>query len=202
MNTARLILRQWRDEDRAPFAAMNADARVMRFFPRPYSKGESDAFVDHNARSIARRGWGNWAVEVVGSGAFAGFVGLSEPAAWHPCAGEIEIGWRLAAEHWGRGYATEAARRVLEASFDELGLNEIVSYTAAPNAPSIGVMRKLGMVDDGVGFEHPRIDRASPLRAHVAYRLSRGRWTEHRRAGETAGAAARSGHRSAPETPP
>ena len=186
LRTARLVLRQWRDADRAPFAAMNADAGTMRFFPRPYSADESDRFVDANARSLAERGWGNWAVEVAESGAFAGFVGLSEPAAWHPCAGEIEIGWRLAAPHRGRGHATEAARRVLEVGFGTLGLDRIVSYTAVPNAPSVAVMRKLGMVDDGRGFDHPRIEPGSELRPHVVYRLSREHWQAGRRDADTA----------------
>ena len=159
---------------------MNADERVMRHFPRRYSAAESNAFVDDTIRHIAEHGWGNWAVELRGSGAFIGFVGLSRPAPWHPCAGSIEIGWRLDGRHWGHGYATEAARRALAVGFDELDLDEIVSFTAACNLPSVAVMERIGMEKDDVGFEHPRIEAGSPVRSHVVYRLRRDRWA-HRR---------------------
>lgn len=176
LNTERLVLRQWRDSDREPFATMNADALVMRHFPRRYSAAESNAFVDDNVRRIAERGWGNWAVELRGSGEFIGFVGLSEPAPWHPCAGSIEIGWRLDRRHWRRGHATEAARRALDVGFGTLGLEEIVSFTASCNLPSVSVMRRIGMLRDDVGFEHPRIEVGSPVRSHVVHRLTRHRW--------------------------
>ena len=173
--TERLLLRQWREEDRTALAAINANADVMRYFPRRYTSAESDEFVRRNARSIAERGWGNWAVEIVESGEFAGFVGLSRPAEWHPCAGRTEIGWRLDACHWRRGYATEAARRALDIGFASLGLDEIFSWTSVLNRPSIAVMKRLGMRREAVGFDHPRIGEHDPLRPHVVYRLNRER---------------------------
>lgn len=105
----RLLLRQWKDSDRQKFYAINNDADVMRYFPRRFTCKESDAFIKKNISNIANFGWGSWAVELIDSGEFIEFVGFSEPADWHPCAGNIEIGWRLERKHWGHGYATEAA---------------------------------------------------------------------------------------------
>lgn len=155
---------------------MNSNAEVLRYFPRAYSAAESDRFVDEQNRSLSRRRWANWALERKDTSAFIGFTGLSEPAPWHPCAGEVEIGWRLAPPHWGRGFATEAAMRVLEYAFDTLELPRIVSFTARDNAPSIALMRRLRLRDDGTGFVHPRIEATNPLRHHVVYRLNRDEW--------------------------
>lgn len=177
IRTDRLILRQWRDGDRDFFANMNRDADVMRFFPRFYTRAESDAFVDNNMERIDSDGWGNWAVEVADSGVFIGFTGFSCPAAWHPCAGEIEIGWRLRSEFWGQGFATEAARGALNLGFDSHNFDGIVSFTSVCNLPSIAVMKKLSMKNDLIGFEHPRIDVADRLCKHVVYRLSKEHWS-------------------------
>ncbi len=144
----------------------------MRYFPRRFTGEESNAFVDVNTEHIANKGWGSWAVETINSGEFIGFVGFSYPADWHPCAGNIEIGWRLGSQHWGRGYATEAAKFALRVGFELLGFEEVVSFTSECNLPSVNVMAKIGLHQDDVGFEHPRIDIASPLRKHVVYRLA------------------------------
>jgi RimJ/RimL family protein N-acetyltransferase len=174
LRTQRLMLRSWRQEDREPFARMNADPRVMEFFPAPLSRQESDALVDRAIAHFAERGFGPWAVELRDPGEFIGFIGLSVPrfeAAFTPC---IEIGWRLAAEHWGKGLATEGARTVLESAFGQLGLPEIVSFTTEPNLRSRRVMEKLGMTrDPDEDFEHPSIAEGHPLRRHVLYRLRR-----------------------------
>lgn len=171
IRTPRLALRPWRDEDLAPFAAMNADPRVMEFFPRPLDRAESDAAVARIRDHFARHGFGLWAVEVPGVANFIGFVGLAIPrfeAPFTPC---VEIGWRLAREHWGRGYATEAARTVLEYGFRDLALQEIVSFTATANLRSRAVMERIGMTrsseDD---FDHPALPEGHPLRRHVLYR--------------------------------
>ena len=168
----RVRLRRWRDEDRAPFAAMNADLRVMEFFPGMLSRAESDALVDRIEAHFGRHGFGLWVVEVPGVAPFVGFTGLSVPrfeATFMPC---VEIGWRLAVDHWGKGYATEAARLALGCGFETLGLAEIVSFTAATNLRSRAVMERLGMqrnpMDD---FDHPSIQEGHPLRRHVLYRL-------------------------------
>ena len=170
--TDRLLLRQWRDADREPFAAMNADPEVMRYFPKLLTREESDALIDNQGLVLDLRGWGLWAVEVVGGAPFVGFVGLAEPqfdAHFTPC---VEVGWRLAREHWGRGYATEAARAVLAVGFDELGLDEIVALTTSANARSRRVMERLGMTHDPADdFEHPVLPEGHPIRPHVLYRL-------------------------------
>jgi ribosomal-protein-alanine N-acetyltransferase len=177
LTSDRLRLRRWRDEDRAAFAAMNADPRVMEFFPATLSRAESDALVDRIEASHRERGFGLWAIEVPGVAAFAGFTGLSVPrfsAPFTPC---IEVGWRLAVEHWGKGYATEAARLAFDHGFGTLRLSEIVAFTAVGNLRSRSVMERLGMQRDPADdFDHPSLPDGHPLRRHVLYRLkSRGR---------------------------
>ncbi len=174
MRSERLLLRRWRPSDLAPFAALNADPRVMRHFPATLSRAESDAFADGIEDHFAAKGFGLWAVEVPGGAPFIGFVGLSVPrfeASFTPC---VEIGWRLAAEHWGRGYAPEAARAALAFGFDTLALREILSFTAMANQPSRRVMEKLGMTHDPADdFDHSALPEGHALRRHVLYRLSR-----------------------------
>jgi RimJ/RimL family protein N-acetyltransferase len=173
LRTERLLLRRWRPEDRAPFAAMNADPRVMEFFPGLLTPEESDASVGRIEAHFEKHGFGLWAVEVVGVAPFAGFIGLSHPrfeAPFTPC---VEIGWRLAAPHWGYGYATEGARAALAFAFETLGLAEIVSFTAAVNLRSRRVMEKLGMTHDpSDDFDHPLLPEGHWLRRHVLYRIS------------------------------
>ena len=177
LTTARLRLRQWREEDLAPFAALNADPQVMEFFPKVLTRAESDAVAGRIRDHFARHGFGLWAVEVPGAADFVGFVGLAVPsfeAHFTPC---VEIGWRLAREHWGHGYATEAASAALAFGFGARALEEIVAFTVPANIPSRRVMGRLGMrrlpSDD---FEHPAIPDGHPLRSHVLYRLRRADW--------------------------
>src|SRR5689334_19715231 len=165
---SRVCLRRWRDEDRAAFAAMNADARVMEFFRSCLSRAESDVMVDHIERHFSKHGFGLWALEVPDVAPFIGFTGLSVPgfsAHFTPC---VEVGWRLAFEHWGRGYATEAARAAVDFGFATLALDEIVSFTVPANVRSRAVMERLGMTRDPAGdFEHPNIPPGHPIRPHV-----------------------------------
>jgi len=173
LQTDRLRLRAWRDTDRDAFARLNADARVMHYFPALLTREESDALADRIQALIDEQGWGLWAVEVVGVAPFIGFVGLARPrfdAHFTPCT---EVGWRLAAEFWGRGYATEAARAALRFGFQELLLDEIVSFTATDNWPSRRVMERLGMTRDAADdFDHPGLPADHPLARHVLYRTS------------------------------
>ena len=175
LRTPRLLLRQWREADLEPFAALNADPRVMEFLPAALTRDESDDFVSGRiAPQFERLGYGLWAVEVPGVTSFAGYVGLQEqtfPAPFTPC---IEVGWRLDAHCWGRGYATEAGRAALAYGFDVAGLDEIVSMTAATNLRSIAVMQRLGMQPAGE-FEHPRLPAGHALRRHVLYRTTKSR---------------------------
>jgi RimJ/RimL family protein N-acetyltransferase len=174
LRTERLLLRRWRPEDRPLFAELNADARVVEFLPRALAREESDAVADRIENHFALHGFGLWAVEIPDLTRFAGFIGLATPrfeAAFTPC---VEIGWRLAAEHWGRGYATEGARAALEFGFRELQLAEILSFTVPSNVRSRRVMEKIGMqhspADD---FDHPLLPIGHPLRRHVLYRMGR-----------------------------
>ncbi len=187
----RLLLRQWRDADRRPFAALNADPEVMRYFPSTVEAAVSDALLDHCRDAIEREGWGLWAVEVQATAQLIGFVGLNRPvweAPFTPCT---EIGWRLARSAWGQGYATEAARVALEVAFDVIGLDEVVSFTAVVNRPSRAVMCRLGMIHDpSEDFDHPMVDEGHPLRRHVLYRLGRDEWRRARRPAQTGSAPA------------
>jgi RimJ/RimL family protein N-acetyltransferase len=173
LETARLRLRAWRDDDLEPFARLNADPAVMEFLPSILARAESDAFAARIRAGLAERGWGLWAVEAPGVSRFVGYVGLAVPAADLPVSPCVEIGWRLAAEHWGRGYASEAARAALELGFGELGLHEIVSFTSVANRRSRAVMERIGLRFAGETFEHPRLPPGHPLRTHVVYRLAR-----------------------------
>ena len=145
LRTERLVLRPWRESDRAPFAAMNADPRVMEYFPALNTRAESDAGFDRIVAKMSSHGFGLWAVEVPSIAEFIGFVGLN-PADALLGRPVLEIGWRLAAEHWGRGYATEGGRASLAHAFDVLGRDEVVSFTTTANQRSRHVMEKLGLV--------------------------------------------------------
>lgn len=174
LRTERLVLRGWRDEDRAPFAAMNADPEVMEHFPAPLTTAESDTAVDRIQAHFDEHGWGLWAVEVPGAADFVGFVGLWAPtfeAHFTPC---VEVGWRLARSAWGQGFATEGGRAALRYGFDVLGLDEVVSMTSVGNERSRRVMEKLGLTHDPADdFDHPNVPEDSRVRRHVLYRIRR-----------------------------
>jgi RimJ/RimL family protein N-acetyltransferase len=174
VRTARLILRRWRPEDRRPFAILNADPAVTEYFPARLSPLESDALAGRIEAHFAKHGFGLWAIEVPHVAPFVGYVGLSVPmfhTHFMPC---VEIGWRLAREDWGKGYATEGARAVLAFGFEQLNLDQIVSFTTAANLRSRRVMERIGMshspADD---FDHPSLPSGHVLRRHVLYRMHR-----------------------------
>jgi RimJ/RimL family protein N-acetyltransferase len=175
--TPRLLLRPWRDDDRAPFAAMSADPAVMEHFPAVLDRAASDRVIDRLQAHLAARGYTFWAVEAPGVAPFVGFVGLLHQSFAAPWTPGIEIGWRIAREHWGQGYAPEAAAEALRIGFEDVGADEIVAITVPGNAKSRRVMTKLGMTRDGAGdFDHPELPADSPLRRHLLYRLARERW--------------------------
>jgi RimJ/RimL family protein N-acetyltransferase len=177
ITTPRLRLRLWRSEDATPYAAMNADPRMREHFPGVLTRAESDASVERIRAHFATHGFGLWAVEERGAAGFIGFTGLMCPSVDLPCGKCVEIGWRIAFEHWGKGYATEAARAALQVGFEKVGLDEIVSFTVAGNAGSRRVMEKIGMLHDPADeFDHPNFEAGHPLRAHVLYRLRRANW--------------------------
>jgi RimJ/RimL family protein N-acetyltransferase len=161
---------------------MCADPRVMEFFPATLTREQTAAGVARIREHFDRHGFGMWAVEVPGQAPFIGFVGLAHvpfDAHFTPC---VEVGWRLAAGQWGRGYATEAARAALDFGFGQLGLDQIVAFTVPANARSVRVMERLGMTRDPHGdFDHPRLPDGSPLRRHVLYRMTRQGGAERRR---------------------
>jgi RimJ/RimL family protein N-acetyltransferase len=169
-SSEKLVLRQWKEADLEPYAAMNADPEVMRYFPAPLTREETAASLERLRRAIDERGWGLWAVEV--NGMFAGFTGLNSPsfsAHFTPC---IEISWRFRREFWGRGLASRAAREALRFGFDSLKLAEIVAFTATTNLRSRKLIERLGFERDvGADFAHPSIPEGHVLRRHVLYRL-------------------------------
>jgi len=172
---SRVRLRRWRDEDRDAFAAMNSDARVMEFFRSPLSRIESDAMVDRNEQHFGEHGFGLWAIEIPDVVPFIGFTGLTWARFGAPFTPCVEVGWRLAFEHWGHGYATEAAGLALGYGFGTLALAEIVSFTSATNQRSRAVMERLGMRRDPIeDFDYPGMPEGHPLQRHVLYRLGAG----------------------------
>jgi RimJ/RimL family protein N-acetyltransferase len=177
LHTDRLLLRPWRDDDREPFAAINADPVVMEHFQQPLTRAESDGFVDRITACWEANGWGLWAVEVVGGAPFIGYVGLWP--ADYVAPGTVEVGWRLAAAAWGRGYAPEAATTSLRFGFEDRGLDEIVSFTVPQNRNSWRVMEKIGLRRRPErDFDHPRVDPDlhPHLVRHVFYGVSAPEW--------------------------
>ena len=177
VTTERLLLRQWREEDLAPFAKLNADPRVMEYFPKLQTREESDASVKRVSDHIQQYGWGFWAASLLETGEFIGFIGLQPvpfQAAFTPA---VEIGWRLAFEHWGKGYATEGAKAALQYGFEKLHLQDIVSFTATGNMRSRAVMERIGMHHEANNdFDHPKLPAGHPLRRHVFYRITADVW--------------------------
>ncbi len=169
--TERLLMRRWRDDDREPFAALNADPEVMRHFPSTLDRAASDAFVDRIEARFEEQGFGLWALEVRDSGQFIGFTGLNPMPTGVPGEGGLEVGWRLARAAWHHGYATEAARAGLDLALGTLRLPEVWSMTAVLNAPSIAVMERLGM-ERYATFEHPAVPVGHRVRPHVVYRAT------------------------------
>jgi RimJ/RimL family protein N-acetyltransferase len=170
LQTQRLILRDWQDTDLDPFAKMNADPEVMTYFPALLSRQESDSLVQRINVHHQAYGFGLWAVETTGS--FIGFIGLNVPSFQAHFTPAVEIGWRLAREFWGQGFATEGAREVLQYGFETIGLREIVSFTSSLNLKSIAVMKRLGMTSQvSDTFLHPLLPSGHPLQRHVLYRL-------------------------------
>jgi RimJ/RimL family protein N-acetyltransferase len=173
ITTQRLLLRQWYEEDLAPFAALNGNPEVMRYFPATLTPAESDEFARYIQGLIAVQGWGLWAVEVRGGAPFIGFVGLNRPRFEAHFTPAIEVGWRLDRPYWGHGYAIEAAAASLSFAFEALECAEIVSFTSLINERSIRLMRRLGMSHDpSDDFDHPGL-ADGPLRRHVLYRMRR-----------------------------
>ncbi len=172
LTTDRIILRQWRPDDREPFAIMNADPDVMRFFDKSRTRAESDATADRLEAHIEEYGFGFWAAELQGTEEFIGFVGMEHTPPELPCSPAVETGWRIDKRFWGRGLAPEGARACLLFAFSKLLLDEVVSYTAELNTPSIRVMEKIGMTrDKSNDFEHPAVPEGHPIRPHVLYRI-------------------------------
>ncbi|HET8862577.1 MAG TPA: GNAT family N-acetyltransferase [Solirubrobacterales bacterium] len=172
LQTARLRLRRWIEADHEPFAALNADPAVMEYFPDPLTREQSDSLIEAIESGFEQRGFGLWAVEVRATGAFIGFTGLNEPSLEAHFTPAVEVGWRLVRAAWGEGYATEAARASLAFGFEEVGLDQVVSFTSAENMRSRAVMERVGMTrnpDDD--FEHPGLPDGDPLRRHVLYRI-------------------------------
>lgn len=166
--TPRLELRQWLDSDYQPFAALNADPQVMEFFLGTLSSAQSNELLDRLRGHIAEEGWGFWAVVERDSGRFVGFTGIksSEDTPRGPA---VEVGWRLAPEFWGKGYATEAANASLLFAFEILNLKEVISFTPVHNQRSKAVMNRLGMSQKDSNFMHPRVPIDSPIREHVLF---------------------------------
>lgn len=179
IKTERLVLRQWCEDDLEPFAKLNADPRVMEYFPSILSHQESDDLAKRLSAKLKEQGWGLWAVSVPGLSDFIGFIGLSEPSFSAHFTPAVEVGWRLAYDFWGQGYATEGALEALKYGFETLNLNQIVSFTAVANQRSRHVMEKIGMHHDlKDDFDHPKLPEGHLLKKHVLYRMNHNEWRD------------------------
>jgi len=177
LSTDRLLLRPWRDSDLEPLAQITADPRVMLDLPAPLSRCESDLLVERSRAHFRRYGFGLWAVEAPGVAPFIGLAGLWHVGAGVPVAPCVEIGWRLAPSHWGRGYATEAARGLLAFAFGQTGLDEVVGFTVCFNLRSRRVMEKVGMQrDPRRDFTHPLLPAEHPFKQQLLYGIDRQAW--------------------------
>jgi 3-dehydroquinate dehydratase / shikimate dehydrogenase len=174
IETKRLILRPWKESDLNPFAALNADPRVMKYFPKTLTIEETQQFITVLKSKFEKDGFSFFATELKSTGEFIGMIGLSIPSYETPFTPCVEIGWRIAYEHWNKGYATEGALACLDFGFNELKLKKIVSFTAVENKTSQRIMEKIGMnrVEDG-DFDHPRLPEGHPLRRHVLYSMNK-----------------------------
>jgi RimJ/RimL family protein N-acetyltransferase len=173
LETARLIIRPWRDEDRAPYASFNADPEVRRFYPDVLTEAESNATLDRLIAGYEADGFGFLAVERKSDGALIGDVGIKPVHMSLRGEPPIEVGWLLGRPFWGQGYAPEAANAWIDFAFAELRVSEVVAFTAVPNLPSQRVMAKLGMSRDQLGdFEHPGMPEDHALRPHVLFRIA------------------------------
>ena len=174
ITTERLLLRRWCEDDREPFAEMMADPEFNRYMPGPFDRSESDAMIERFEEHFKIEGFGMWALELPGQVPFIGCTGLTVPRTDLPFCPCVEIGWRIVSQFWNHGYATEAAKASLQFGFEQLGLDEIVSFTVADNLASRRVMEKIGMSRDTEGdFEHPALAEGHPLRPHILYRKQR-----------------------------
>lgn len=171
LRTARLLLRQWRPSDLEPFAVLNSDPEVMRYFPGALNLEASDRMANWCKDLIEQRGWGFWAVEELATGEFVGLIGLHTPAPELPFSPCVEVGWRLLRSRWGMGLATEGAKASLNYAFQALNLAEVVSFTSVHNLKSMAVMKRLGMKRDKTTFAHPSIPPDHWLSEHCLYRF-------------------------------
>lgn len=179
IKTERLILRPWHDEDFESFAQLNADPRVMEYFPEVLTHEESDQFAKRICIAMKQQDWGLWAVSIPEVADFIGYIGLAPVNFVADFTPAVEVGWRLAYDFWNKGYATEGAHAALKYGFENLGLNEIVSFTAINNERSRRVMEKIGMYHDEKGdFDHPKLPEGHALRKHALYRIKTGHFTQ------------------------
>lgn len=176
LETPRLLLRQWQESDKEPFARLTADTEVMRYFPAILSREDSDASVARFSKGIAEHGYGFWAVEVKSTGDFIGFVGIKMLDLDIPESPFMEIGWRLDKQCWGKGYAPEAARASLDYAFNEVQQNAVFAITTLTNAPSRRVMEKIGMTNTQLDFNHPLVESGHSLERHCLYKITQDAW--------------------------
>ena len=171
----RLILRNWRNDDRPTMHRLNSDEAVMKFFPFRRSRIESNLMMETVRNKISINGYGFAAVEIKQTGEVVGMAGISDFSANLPFTPAVEIGWRFLPEAWGNGYATEAAREWLNFAFTKLELEKVVSFAVVENTGSIAVMKRLGMRQyPELDFNHPSVSDEYPdLVRHVLYSISR-----------------------------
>jgi RimJ/RimL family protein N-acetyltransferase len=179
LETDRLIIRNWEERDREVFHEVNSDEHVMEYFEFRRSRPEADAIMDQWRSGITDTGYGFTALELKSTGECLGICGVGFVVMTQVFPeGTVEIGWRIAARHWGKGYATESAQALLAEGFAIRGLHEIIAFAVPANTRSTNVMRGIGMTHDPkADFDHPRVTDAVPhLKRHVTYRITKEEW--------------------------
>lgn len=177
LETSRLVLRGWREEDVGPFHALCNDPEVMRYLGPLQNREMITAAVGRMQGFQSDPGYCFWAIERVEDGAFLGFCGLKPGPEHTPLHGHVEIGWRLSRAAWGRGYAREAAAASLDWGFANLPDQAIMAMTVLGNTRSWGLMERLGMKREaGLDFDHPALAEGDPLRPHIVYSITRTGW--------------------------
>jgi 3-dehydroquinate dehydratase/shikimate dehydrogenase len=183
LTTERLGLRKFIPADLEPFAALNADPRVMEFFPQALSRAEAGNLMQRINTKQDEQGFCFWAAELLATGELIGFVGLTKVSYETTFTPAVEIGWRLAYDFWGQGLATEGAKACLQFAFEKEGLKEVVSFTALPNQRSYRVMERIGMKRMGE-FDHPKVPKGHVLERHVWYRLTKSEYMNNKQGSE------------------
>ncbi len=171
----RLGFRNWKKNDLTEFAKMNADLSVMEHFPKPLTKSETAELIDRLKNHYNKNAYTYFATEILESGEFIGFIGLAFQEYKTDFTPAVDIGWRLKKSAWGKGFATEGAKKCIEFAFDELNLDRVISICTKRNFKSENVMIKIGM-KKRLTFDHPELEAYPEYQKCTCYEMRKIDW--------------------------